>query len=366
MTGLAPRSLHRHVRVYRSLRSAHLERAQAMAPASILYTRRRDDFDESLTNGLDILQGNVLRLFGTLVRSGPELVEINEPLMRDGLAHGLAAVLAARLSGLLRGRLVRIVAYAIENRDPFVLPADARLRTRLHTALDRRLAVVLAGRVDRIVFGTAGAAGIYRELLCAALVRSEMTTIPALPTACSCPLGTRDPATVVFVGALEKRKGFPALAAAWPHVRQREPSARLTVIGKGPLEGAARELAGRYEGVELLVDPPRAVIHRELRRSAVLVLLSRRTEHWREQVGLPIVEGLAHGCAVVTTDETGLASWLSAHGHVTVDPDAEPDLIARRIVGVLRSCRPARSVLADLPSADGRLEADEWMFAERS
>ena len=37
--------------------------------------------------------------------------------------------------------------------------------------------------------------------------------------------------------------------------------------------------------------------------------------------------------------------------------------VADTIVRALRSRRPVASVLADLPERDGRLAADEWMFA---
>lgn len=146
MKGLVPRSAHRNVRVYRSLRSAHLERAHATAPASILYTRRRDDFDENLVDGVDIIQGNAFMLFCTLLRSDLELIEINEPLMRDGLLHGLGAVVAAGLSGLIRRRRVSIVTYAIENRNPFQAGSGARVRTRLNTMMDQLLATIVGRR----------------------------------------------------------------------------------------------------------------------------------------------------------------------------------------------------------------------------
>jgi phosphatidyl-myo-inositol alpha-mannosyltransferase len=47
--------------------------------------------------------------------------------------------------------------------------------------------------------------------------------------------------TVLFVGRLEKRKGLRFLLRAWPMVLERNPSARLVVVGRGrPLEGYKR------------------------------------------------------------------------------------------------------------------------------
>src|SRR5947209_10070777 len=47
--------------------------------------------------------------------------------------------------------------------------------------------------------------------------------------------------TVLFVGRLEKRKGLKFLLRAWPMVLERQPDARLVVVGRGrPLEGYRR------------------------------------------------------------------------------------------------------------------------------
>jgi phosphatidylinositol alpha-mannosyltransferase len=47
--------------------------------------------------------------------------------------------------------------------------------------------------------------------------------------------------TVLFVGRLEKRKGLKFLLRAWPRVLERQPDARLVVVGRGrPLEGYRR------------------------------------------------------------------------------------------------------------------------------
>jgi len=95
------------------------------------------------------------------------------------------------------------------------------------------------------------------------------------------------------------------------------------------------------------------------------VLLSQRTTNWREQVGLPIVEALAHGCAVVASDETGLADWLATHGHRCVSPSASEGELADVVVVAIKAERPVDSVLADLPAVDGRSRADAWLFGRK-
>ena len=130
------------------------------------------------------------------------------------------------------------------------------------------------------------------------------------------------------------------MLAAWPLVHRRCPGAELMIVGVGGLASLARSFAEDRAEVDLAVDPPRAQVHRELRRAAVLVLLSRPTPTWREQVGLPVVEALAHGCAVVTTEQSGLAGWLSEHGHHVISSAATDAEVARAVITALDR-RPA-------------------------
>lgn len=350
-------------RVYGSLRSAHLERAHALAPTSLLFRRRRYDFDEALAEGLDLVQGRTFSMAVTVVRSRLSGIEVNEPLLRPGLWKTAVAVSAARAGARLRRSPVQVVSYAIENRDPYGDRAPRAWRSRLRWHTDRMLTRYTAHRIDRIVYGTAAAAELYSARLADDLRRAESWIVPALPAPCDCPVaGTRDVDRVIFVGAFQPRKGFPELVTAWPLVVERLPNARLTLLGKGPMEGLARELADRVAGVDVVVDPPRAELHRALRKSAVLVLLSQRTLTWREQVGLPVVEALAHGCAVVTTDETGLAGWLAEHGHHVLPLPTSTEGVADAVADALVARRSATSVLADLPGEDGRLAADRQLF----
>jgi glycosyltransferase involved in cell wall biosynthesis len=112
----------------------------------------------------------------------------------------------------------------------------------------------------------------------------------------------------------------------------------------------------------LEVDPGRDRIHAVLHEASALVLPSQPSPTWREQVGLPIVEGLSHACTIVTTAETGLADWLRERGHgVAVDP-ASPAELAEIIRTVLAHPVDPEAVLAALPARDGRLVADDVLF----
>ncbi|GAB3453324.1 glycosyltransferase [Kineococcus endophyticus] len=353
-------------RVYRTLRSAHLEQALQLAPALVVHRQRRYDFDETLAARLDVVQAGPWAAALLLLRRGVRQVEVNEPLMRGAVRDTARTVAALRLVGALTGRRVQVVAYGIENLDPYAAPLPSpRWRAAAARDLDRRLSRFVWRRLDRFASGTAAARDLYAATLPA--TRAAQRLVPAVPAPCDCPPQDRPAGRVLFLGAFSERKGFADLRRAWPGVTATCPHARLQLVGQGAMLAEAERWAAQDPTVELLLDPPRTRVHEELRRAAVLVLPSRRTVRWREQVGRPLVEGLAHGCTVVTTTETGLAPWLAEHGHTVLAPDrVDPpaDGLTTALADAVRAGRSAAAVLADLPVRDGRLAADDWLFED--
>ncbi|WP_019135043.1 glycosyltransferase family 4 protein [Cellulomonas massiliensis] len=357
----APPAAGGRARLYRTARTAHLERAATLPPALLLFDEARYDFDPELARRVGAVQVGALGAARLVGRAGVTTLEVNEPALLDGARRTAVTLAWLGLRALLGRARPVVVTYAIDNLDP----RDVRepgLRRRLARRVDLALARFVWSRCDRVAFGTPAAERMYAQAFPRHRRPLRTTVVPALPEPCGC-VGDEPRAGAVFLGAFADRKGLPLLAAAWPHVARELPGARLTLVGKGPLEPLARELAQRAD-VDLLVDPPRDRIHAVLRSAQVLVLPSRRTARWREQVGLPIVEGLAHGCTVVTTSETGLADWLDAHGHHVVPDDGRAETVAEALAAALRTVRDPASVRADLPTADGRLAADAWMFAD--
>ena len=349
----------RRARVYGSLRTAHLERAAQLRPAAIVYSSKRYDFDPAAADGLEIVHADGGEAAALIARSGLDAVELNEPLMLGSLPTTLRVIAALRRRG---SRRPIVVSYLIGNENPFTAASAPRWRTKVRRRLERAAAGWVWRRIDRAVYGTLAAQQTYEAVLGASGARTAL--IPALPAPCD---RDDEPAKVanrvIFLGALVARKGFRQLLAAWPLVAAAVPDARLVIAGKGELADAARALTAGDPSTSFVEDPPRATIHRLLAEAQVLVLPSQPSATWREQVGLPIVEGLAHGCSIVTTSETGLASWLAENGHSVIDPPDDVTCLAAAIVAQLRAARSADSVLAALPSRDGRLAADDWLFA---
>lgn len=348
------------VKIYQTIRTAHLERAAEFAPAVYLYRQRRYDFDAQLASQSKVYQSSIWQTAWLLLRARVSFLEVNEPLMREGLAGSLLAAAAVRFNPRSKAQ---VVSYALENLDPFSRPA-ATWKSRIRRQLDRKLSHSLSRRLDRLCYGTPGAEQLYRTLLSPGSA-TKQELIPALPATCHCEqLPRAGVPTLVFIGDFSPRKGLDAVLAAWPMVREELPEARLVLIGKGQLTTQVQDLAAADERVEVHLDPPRHVIHEHLRRSHVLVLPSRRTPRWREQVGLPIVEALAHGCHVVTTDETGLASWLHDNGHTVIEHRALDTVLAPKLSLALASAARQDQTPTVLPAVDGRHAADLWMHRE--
>lgn len=358
----SPRLAHPRARLYESVRTAHLERALQLEPASILYRVERYDFQEDLARGLDVHRLSPVRAALLLRRSPLDALEVNEPLMLSGLPGAALAVFAVRAFRRRRSR-PRIVTYAIGNVDPFAGPARS-WKNRIRRRIERMLSRYVWRRIDRVAFGTSAARDVYHQVLPRAAAAERV--IPALPAARQVREGVKIPGTVVFLGDFSPRKGFPLLLEAWPLVRAQRPEARLTLIGKGRLLAEAEAFAETHPDVSLVVDPPREQIRALLAESSVLTLPSQPTPTWREQVGLPIVEALEAGCSVVTTTETGLADWLREHDHGVVAGTAGAQELAAAIIGQIDAGDRSAAVSASLPPRDGRLAADAWMFGAGS
>ncbi|MBD5786519.1 glycosyltransferase family 4 protein [Cellulosimicrobium terreum] len=335
-----------------------------METADILYLECRYDFDGELARRVRPEQVGDLRAAALVVRRGYDEIEINEPAAIDCVRRSAGVVAAVRMRDLVTRRRSLVVAYAIGNVDPFTLARPRHPWANLGRRLDEVLARLLWRQLDRVVYGTDTARDLYASRFPPLRARARTTLMPALPARCSCATDpTPEAGHVLFLGDLSERKGIDSVLAAWPVVSAGSPTARLTIVGRGAYREAVEDLAARDPRVEFVHDPPRDQVHRALRTASVVVLPSRRAAGWREQVGLPIIEGLAHGCTVVTTDETGIASWLSEHGHQVLPAAAPSSTLADAVLRAACSPLDPQHVWRSLPSEDSRLNADRWLFA---
>lgn len=354
------------LRVYEGARTAHLERRSDDDSAShqFLYRTRSYDFDESLAAEIGALQKGRVATFAHIVRVRPSTLELNEPAMVGAWLSVALYVCAAGLSSFLAREPTRIVTYAIENADiSAAVSKKLGLPSRVSRYVTAAVVSTLQRRFQRIAFGTPGAEDNYRTIVGdRSLSRSRTQVFLPTEPRCDCTLdGKASKSGVVFLGSFEERKGVRELIDAWPLVEGRVEPDLLRLVGRGPLEDDIVRWADAHSSVEVVNDPTRVRIHEILNTSSVLVLFSQRTHSWREQIGLPILEGLSHGCTIVTSDETGLSPWLRSKGHHVVSAGAGSGALADAIAEALQSPLPASAIFDSLPQVSGRKAADAWM-----
>jgi glycosyltransferase involved in cell wall biosynthesis len=327
------------LRIVPNLRSSVVE--EKPSTQLVLFTSQLGDSDAALL-GPTVRPFTWTAFLRAISAPELELMEVAEPLWLGEWVRALRYVVLLRvLRALLPARRrVAVATYAIEN-------LDARERLSYRTLDSRPLLGAVASRLltlavgvsllplDVVVFGTSGAAENYRRVFGRFLRRTRCEVLPPRVDACRvcgpeiARDAPRDP-TVVFLGAPGERKGFAVLMAAWERFGAHDRGWRLVVADP---DGHADPVLP--PGVSIRRKLPRDGVHALLRSGAVVAMPSVRLRRWREQIGLPLVEGLAHGCRVVTTTETGLAEDLRGHPLVTFTTPGDPDSLAEGLRRVM-------------------------------
>jgi glycosyltransferase involved in cell wall biosynthesis len=353
----------RGMKVYEEARTAHLERLQESG-IRLLYRSQSYDFDPALAIDAGAERRTRLGAAWDVFRSDATLIELNEPLFIRALPLICLCIIAGRGRILRGGSRPKVVAYAIENIDMAVkIRSHAGPLADLAEPVFLSFMRMLLHGFDRIVFGAQTSKDAYEALLGTLPDRLCADVIPAIEPICPTCVLTKAAPTVLFLGALEERKGVDALMAAWPAVTAVIPDATLAIFGKGPLQQEVMASAGKDHSVSVRINPPRVEVHMMLAAAKVLVLPSRSSARWREQVGLPIVEGLSHGCRIVSAADTGLAGWLRDKGHHVVEDVSDEASLARAIVTALIDKRDSGSITRDLPTISGRRAAEELLWS---
>ncbi|MBY6437551.1 glycosyltransferase [Rhodococcus kroppenstedtii] len=347
------------LRIYESVRTMHVEQLHHMIPGHLIYRDHMYDwhFDDG-TVPYPMHRASRPSIARAILGMRSGTVELNEPLMIRAWPTLLVTALALTTAKTVLRRPIVVSAYAIENNPP--VPAVASY-THLPTAWVRwpttAMIRLLCRSLDRIAFGTPAAERNLRTFAATSLPRDVMTMLE-LPTPCPVCL-LRKERIVVALGEFSHRKGILHTMAAWDQLPVGH-GLRLVMIGMGPLTDRVLRWADPRMDVDVLVDPPRQRIHDVLARARTLVLLSTSSARWREQIGLPITEGLAHGCEIVSTADTGFAPWLADHGHRIVESAASAD-VAGAIMDSTAGPDRAEDITTPLPDEDTRVTIDRWM-----
>ena len=156
---------------------------------------------------------------------------------------------------------------------------------------------------------------------------------------------------VLYIGQLVPRKGFDLLARAMPLVLRAVPEARFVFVshnraGEAELRRIVAE-GGVADRLELLGRVSEAEKLRLLGEAAVVAAPSRY-----EGFGIPLIEAMAAGAPVVTTDVMACNEIIDHERNGLLTPYGDVEALAAAIIRLLRD-RPLAARLA----AAGRPEA---------
>lgn len=166
---------------------------------------------------------------------------------------------------------------------------------------------------------------------------------------------------LIYVGGLERIKGFDTLAEAWRIVGSRLPETHLTVVGDGSLAALAAELVERSQGRvawERLLPAEKVAL--AIDASWLLVLPSRS-----EGLGRVLLEAACRGRALVGTSRGGIPDVVEPGVNgLLVEADDAPAL-ADALVRVLSDRAEAERL-----GSEARRTGDAWRvtparYAER-
>ena len=160
---------------------------------------------------------------------------------------------------------------------------------------------------------------------------------------------------ILFVGRLEKRKGFRHLIRAYPHIKEEVPDARLIVVGafsdeeKAPFLRYAR--AHKVRGVHFVGYISPEELPRYYRTATVFCAPSTGFESF----GIILLEAMAAGLPIVASDIAGYRTVLQNGVEGILVPPMDDHAIARSIVQLLHD--PARRAAM---SACGKTKAAQY------
>lgn len=144
------------------------------------------------------------------------------------------------------------------------------------------------------------------------------------------------PPVILFVGQFKYRKGFDVLAHAMPFVLEQFPNATFLFVGHNPAHRRDLEaIAGKDGTVDHLRILERVSEADKVRlyNSADVFVLPTRYEGF----GLPLLEAMASGCPVVSSDIPVIEEVVQNERNGLLVPRDQPEALAQGIARVLNN-----------------------------
>jgi len=141
-----------------------------------------------------------------------------------------------------------------------------------------------------------------------------------------------------YIGRLVAEKGIDTLihAAALLSAQKGKRGFQVVIIGGGPLESVLRQQVeglGLQERVLFVPPMPTTQIAGELARLDALVLPSRTTPVWKEQLGRVLLEAMAVGVPVIGSDSGAIPEVIGDAG--LIFPEGDGAALADRLAQLM-------------------------------
>src|SRR6266699_5470400 len=140
---------------------------------------------------------------------------------------------------------------------------------------------------------------------------------------------------ILFLGRLAKYKNVDKILAAFAVLREKLPSLKLTIVGKGPAKEDLVALAGQLKlgsSVEWLEGLKKAELYGLYESSTMFVLPS-----YLEAYGLVVAEAVAVGTPAIVANSSALSEFVTAGLATSVDPPVETEKLVDAMSLVLES-----------------------------
>jgi len=152
--------------------------------------------------------------------------------------------------------------------------------------------------------------------------------------------------SVLSVGRMIERKGFPYLVQAMPLVIAKYPDASLTIVGGGPMHAELVALRDSL-GLGASIDLPGKITNEELENrfaSADVFALPSIVDSKgdTEGLGVVIIEALTYGKPVVATDIGGIVDIIEPGVTGLLVPQRDPRALAKAIIQTFADPAQAR------------------------
>ena len=127
----------------------------------------------------------------------------------------------------------------------------------------------------------------------------------------------KEKVTGLFIGRLESQKGVEELLQAYRKIKSQYPNFLLRVVGKGPIQQSF---------IDLGINPksyPYSNIPNIMNQGDFLILPSKSTKFWEEYLGMVILESMACGLPVLTTDCGAIPEVVGQGGFIVKQGDSK-------------------------------------------